>query len=85
MRMKGRQKGKVKMAKKTWDSHCTITNMVGPTRAQAEATNRAVTSIPNRFTVPKSVTPPPQGGAKFLTSSDSKGLGRIIFQHLREN
>ena len=42
VRMKGRQKGKVKMARKTWDSHCTITNMVGHTRGQAEAAKKYV-------------------------------------------
>ena len=42
MRMKGRRKGKVKMARKTWDSHCTITNMVGHTRGQAEAAKKYV-------------------------------------------
>ena len=42
VRMKGRRKGKVKMAKKTWDSHCTITNIVGHTRGQAEAAKKYV-------------------------------------------
>jgi len=42
VRMKGRQKGKVKMAKKTWSSHCTITSMVGHSRHQAKAAKKYV-------------------------------------------
>ena len=30
------------MAKKTWDSHCTITSMVGHTRGQAKAAKKYV-------------------------------------------